>query len=177
MDPDLAGSIRLLCLDVDGVLTDGRIMLDSSGQEIKAFHVRDGLGIKLWQQAGHAVAIITSRSSPAVTHRAAELGIEHVFQGCRDKHQALEELLGRLGISHGETAAMGDDLPDLPVLSSVGLPIAVSDAAPEVREAAKWITSTPGGHGAVRECIEKLLQHQGHWENLLAHWQTVSQER
>ncbi len=176
MDPETAGGIRLLCLDVDGVMTDGRIVYDEHGIESKRFHVRDGLAIKLWREAGHQIAIISSRSSEAVTRRAAELGIDHVHQGCRDKFAALESICRATGIEPQHAAAMGDDLPDLPVFHAVGLPIAVADAAVEVRNAAALVTSTPGGHGAVREVIEKILQAQGCWSDLLLRWQTARQE-
>lgn len=176
MDPETAGGIRLLCLDVDGVLTDGRIVYDDHGTETKRFHVRDGLGIKLWRDAGHDVAIISSRSSDAVTRRAAELGITHVHQGCDDKFAALEAVCEATGCTPRQAAAMGDDLPDLPVLQTVGLPIAVADAAPEVRASAALVTDTPGGHGAVREVVERLLKAQGCWDDLLARWQAVQQE-
>jgi len=176
MDPETAGGIRLLCLDVDGVLTDGRLVFDNSGNELKRFHVRDGLGIRLWLEAGHEVAIISSRSSEAVTRRAGELGISHVHQGCTDKLAALESVCAATGVAPAQAAAMGDDLPDLPVLNAVAMPIAVSDAAPEVRDAATWVTETPGGHGAVREVIERLLSSQGCWDELLTRWQSVRQE-
>ncbi|MEE2720153.1 MAG: HAD hydrolase family protein [Planctomycetota bacterium] len=176
MDPETAGGIRLLCLDVDGVMTDGRIVYDEHGVESKRFHVRDGLAIKLWRDAGHEVAIISSRSSEAVTRRAAELGVQHVHQGCRDKLTALESVSSATGIDLRHAAAMGDDLPDLPMLHAVALPIAVADAATEVRTAAALVTDTPGGHGAVREVIETLLQAQGCWDDLLSRWQTARQE-
>jgi 3-deoxy-D-manno-octulosonate 8-phosphate phosphatase (KDO 8-P phosphatase) len=177
MDPETAGGIRLLCLDVDGVLTDGRLVFDNNGNELKRFHVRDGLGIKLWLQAGHEVAIISSRSSEAVTRRAAELGISHVHQGCTDKLVALDAICDATGLAPGQAAAVGDDLPDLPVLNTVAMPIAVADGAKEVRDAAAWVTTTPGGHGAVREVIERLLTAQGCWDDLLTRWQAVQQGR
>ncbi len=177
MDPETAGGIRLLCLDVDGVLTDGRLVFDNHGNEHKRFNVRDGLGIKLWLDAGHQAAIISSRSSEAVTRRAAELGIVHVHQGCKDKLVALKSVCEATGCTPDQAAAVGDDLPDLPVLHSVALPVAVSDAAAEVREAASLVTETAGGHGAVREVIERILKAQGCWDGLLARWQTVRQGR
>ncbi len=176
MFPEGKANIRLLCLDVDGVLTDGRLVFDCNGIESKRFHVRDGLGIKLWIDAGHEAAIISSRSSEAVTRRAAELGITRVHQGCTDKLAVLQSICSDSGIDPAETAAVGDDLPDLPMLQAVGLPIAVSDAADEVRQAAGWVTSRPGGHGAVREVVEQLLKAQGCWNELLARWQTAQQK-
>ena len=168
MDPERATSIRLLCLDVDGVLTDGRIMLDADGREIKTFHVQDGMGIRLWQEAGHAVAIITSRTSEAVARRAAELGIEHVHQGCRDKLDALQAVFEATGHTPDETAAVGDDLPDLPMLNAVAMPVAVQNAVAELQAVASHTTTRAGGHGAVRELIEDLLRAQGRWDDLVA---------
>ena len=168
MDPERATSIRLLCLDVDGVLTDGRIMLDADGREIKTFHVQDGMGIRLWLDAGHDVAIITSRSSEAVTRRAAELGIEHVHQGCRDKMKTLQAVLDETGCTPDETAAVGDDLPDMPMLKAVTMPVAVNNAVSELKAIAVHTTTRDGGHGAVRELIEDLLRAQGRWDDLVA---------
>lgn len=155
--------IRLLVLDVDGVMTDGGIIIDDEGRETKVFHVRDGFGIRLWQRLGGEAAIITGRSSRVVSHRAAELRIQHVMQGVADKAEALAALLARSGRTARETAAIGDDLNDLPLLAAVGYPLAVADAAPEVRRAARFVTSRPGGRGAVREAIEHLLIAQGRW--------------
>lgn len=168
MDPERATTIRLLCLDVDGVLTDGRIVLDDQGRETKIFHVHDGQGLRLWQDAGHAVAIITSRTSEAVANRATELGIEHVHQGCPDKFDALQAVLDATGCSAQETAAVGDDLPDLQMLNAVALPVAVANAVNEVKEAASHVTAARGGHGAVRELVEDLLRAQGRWDALVA---------
>lgn len=168
MDPERATSIRLLCLDVDGVLTDGRITLDADGREVKTFNVHDGMGIRLWQEAGHDVAIITSRSSKAVASRAAELGIEHVHQGCRDKSDALQAILEATGCTLDEVAAVGDDLPDLPMLGAVALPVAVRNAVDELKAIATHTTERAGGQGAVRELIEDLLRAQGRWDDLVA---------
>lgn len=159
--------IRLLLLDVDGVLTDGHIIYTDRGEEIKFFHVRDGQGIKLVQQAGIEVALITGRHSPVVRHRAADLGINRVFQAIRDKIAVLDELLMSLHLDPQQVAAVGDDLVDLPLFAQVGLSIAVADAAPEVRTAAQWVTSLPGGRGAVREVCQLLLQAQGLWEKII----------
>lgn len=167
MDPERAASIRLLCLDVDGVLTDGRIILDGDGCESKVFHVHDGMGIRLWQDAGHAVAIITSRSSQAVSVRATELGITHLHQGVEDKHEALQQVLKDTGMSSSETAAVGDDLADLPMLASVGFPVAVANAVAEVKSTAVHVTMNSGGEGAIRELIEDLLRTQGRWDALV----------
>jgi 3-deoxy-D-manno-octulosonate 8-phosphate phosphatase (KDO 8-P phosphatase) len=162
--------IRLLLLDVDGVLTDGRIIYTDGGEEIKFFHVRDGQGIKMVQQAGIEVVLITGRHSKVVRHRAADLGINRVFQAVRDKIAVLVELLENLHLEPRQVAAVGDDLVDLPLFSQVGLAIAVADAAPEVRTAAQWVTSLPGGQGAVREVCELLLKTQGLWEKIMQNW-------
>jgi 3-deoxy-D-manno-octulosonate 8-phosphate phosphatase (KDO 8-P phosphatase) len=168
MDPERATHIRLLCLDVDGVLTDGRIVIDADGRETKIFHVHDGQGIRLWQDAGHQVAIITSRSSDAVTRRAAELGIEHVHQGCSNKCDALHAVLDATGCTTDEVAAVGDDLPDLAMLYEAAMPVAVANAVDEVKAIATHVTTRSGGCGAVRELVEDLLRAQGRWDDLIA---------
>jgi len=152
-----ARRIRLLVLDVDGVLTDGRLFLSAAGEELKVFHVRDGSGLVAVRRAGIEVAIVSGRDSPAVTRRAAELGIRHVRQGVADKGQELDRLLAELGVDAAETACVGDDTPDLPMLRRAGLAIGVSDAHPALLEAAHWITRSPGGRGAVREVCDLLL--------------------
>ncbi|MBL1216334.1 MAG: HAD-IIIA family hydrolase [Planctomycetes bacterium] len=149
--------IRLLILDVDGVLTTGHVALDYEGREIKTFHARDGFGIQAWMRTGHEVALITGRAGTALAARARELGVRHVYQGCKDKRDALQDVLGRCGISSSRAAAIGDDLPDLHILNGVGYPMAVRDAVAEVRQAARFVTSAPGGQGAVREAIEHLM--------------------
>ena len=154
---DRARRVRLLVLDVDGVLTDGRLYVAASGEEFKVFHVRDGAGIVALQRAGIAVAIISGRDSAAVSHRADELGIRHVRQGVADKAAALRSLLGELGVAAEQTACVGDDTPDLPMLAAAGLAIAVADAHPAVRAAAHWVTRANGGCGAVRETCDLLL--------------------
>ena len=161
-------AVRLLVLDVDGVLTDGSIVYSDSGEEFKRFHVRDGSAIKLWQRAGHAVAFLSGRSSAAVSRRAAELGVTLVLQGRADKSAALDEILAACGMTASETCAVGDDLQDLPVLTRAGVAVAVADACPEVRAAADYVTMTPGGSGAVREVVEHLLKLQGRWAGLAA---------
>ena len=162
--PDPAQQVRLVALDVDGVLTDGGLHYDPEGREQKRFHVADGLGIKLLRRAGLEVAIISGRASPAVAARARELGIAHLHQGVEDKRALLDQLLARLELCPAQVAYMGDDLPDLPVLRVVGFPAAPADARPEVRQAARWVTSAPGGRGAVRELAEHLLKAQGKWD-------------
>ncbi|WP_153557486.1 KdsC family phosphatase [Roseimaritima sediminicola] len=165
-DASLAAKIKLILSDVDGVLTNGQIIYDNSGVETKAFHVRDGLGIKLWQRAGHQFGILTSRNSQIVRMRAAELGIETVRQGIESKWPAAAEMIEALGLTPEQTCYIGDDLPDLSVLRRVALPIAVADAAADVRAAATWITKAAGGEGAVREVIERLLRAQDVWEEV-----------
>jgi 3-deoxy-D-manno-octulosonate 8-phosphate phosphatase (KDO 8-P phosphatase) len=152
-----ARNIRLLVLDVDGVLTDGRLYLSAAGEELKVFHVRDGSGLVAVQRAGITVAIISGRDSAAVTRRAAELGIRHVRQGVADKGAALDQLLDELGVSAAETACVGDDTPDVPMLRRAGLAIGVADAHPALLAAAHWVTHSNGGQGAVREACDLLL--------------------
>jgi 3-deoxy-D-manno-octulosonate 8-phosphate phosphatase (KDO 8-P phosphatase) len=152
-----ARHVRLLVLDVDGVMTDGRLFLSASGEEFKVFHVRDGAGLVAVQRAGITVAIISGRSSAAVAHRAEELGIGHVRQGVTDKGEELEQLQAELGIAAGETACVGDDTPDMPLLRSAGLAIGVADAHPTLLGAAHWVTPSAGGRGAVREVCDLLL--------------------
>ncbi len=152
-----ARRIRLLVLDVDGVLTDGRLYLSPSGEELKVFHVRDGAGLVAVQKAGITVAIISGRQSTAVVQRAAELGIRHVRQGARDKAAELASLQGELRIAAEATACVGDDTPDLPMLATAGLAVAVADAHPALRPVVHWVTNAPGGLGAVREVCDLLL--------------------
>lgn len=169
--PDLqarAAKIELLLLDVDGVLTDGRIVYTADRVEIKRFHVRDGSGLKFWHNLGKRSAIISGRTSRAVELRAAELGIALVFQGQSDKLSAFAAVLVEAGLRADQVCAIGDDLPDLPVLRRAGLAIAVADACAEVRDAADYVTAMPGGRGAVRDAIEWLLKLQGRWDGIVA---------
>lgn len=165
--------IRCLVLDVDGVLTDGSILLDDRGVETKRFNVRDGQGIATWIRLGFEVAIITRRRSRgeagegAVMHRARELGIRHVIQGAPDKAAALHEVRRLTGVPFEHMAYIGDDWPDIPAMNLVGLPVAVADAVDEVRSSAAWITTRPGGRGAVRETIERILDAAGLRNRLL----------
>jgi 3-deoxy-D-manno-octulosonate 8-phosphate phosphatase (KDO 8-P phosphatase) len=149
--------IKCLILDVDGVLTDGSIWLNEHGVELKRFHIHDGLGIKRLQSAGITVAIISGRSSQAVTARMTELQVPYVYQGCADKLAVFNQLIQKLGIKPSEVAYAGDDLPDLPVMRVVGLSIAVANACPEVRACAHWLTEKTGGNGAVREICDRIL--------------------
>jgi 3-deoxy-D-manno-octulosonate 8-phosphate phosphatase (KDO 8-P phosphatase) len=159
-----AKKVRLLLLDVDGVMTDGRLGFDGEGREIKFFYARDGIGIKLLQEAGIRVGILSGRRARVVALRAKELGISLVRQRIRDKAQALEEILETERLRPEQVCYMGDDLVDLPVLRRVGFPVAVADAVPEVKFMAHLVTRNPGGRGAVREVCEKILKIQGKWE-------------
>lgn len=159
--------IEVLFLDVDGVLTDGSIVYYDRVAEIKAFHVRDGSGLKLWQRAGKRAGIISGRTSPCVDVRAAELGVDPVVQGAADKLAVFDELLKSMALSREQACFIGDDVPDLPVLRHCGLAAAVADACPEVIADAHYVARLPGGRGAVREVIEVILHSQGIWPKLL----------
>jgi 3-deoxy-D-manno-octulosonate 8-phosphate phosphatase (KDO 8-P phosphatase) len=152
------GKIELLVLDVDGVLTDGRLYFSSRGESLKVFHVRDGHGIKLLMQSGVAVAALSGRRSAAVTARMRELKVPHVVQGCRDKVEALRRLASGLGIDPLACACMVDETSDLPLMAAVGFAAAVADAHPLVLAAAHWVSTAAGGHGAVRELCDALLR-------------------
>jgi 3-deoxy-D-manno-octulosonate 8-phosphate phosphatase (KDO 8-P phosphatase) len=167
---DRAAGIELLLLDVDGVLTDGGIVYTAESVEIKRFHVRDGSGLKFWHESGKRSAIISGRKSPAVELRARELRIAHVQEGQADKLRAFHALLETARLDASQVCAIGDDLPDLPVLRSAGLAVAVADACPEVRGMADLVTARAGGHGAVREAIEWLLNLQGRWGEVVARY-------
>ncbi len=163
-----ARQIKLLVLDVDGVLSDGVLLYGNSGEETKGFFTADGLGIKLLAAAGVPVAIITGRQSEIVKRRAAELGIERIVQGRDDKLTALEELLSTLDISIDEVAYMGDDLPDLAAIQAAGLGMTVADGDEFVASFADWRSQRPGGRGAVREACEFILDAQGRLEEARA---------
>ena len=160
-------AIELMLADVDGVLTDGRVEFDNQGIETKRFHVRDGLGIKLWQKAGNRFGIVTQRSSQIVKMRASELGVTIVRQGSADKLTTLREIQAELDLADEQVCYIGDDLPDLPVIRAVGLGVAVADAAAEVRQSADFVTDLPGGSGAVRETIEMILKAQRRWDDFV----------
>jgi 3-deoxy-D-manno-octulosonate 8-phosphate phosphatase (KDO 8-P phosphatase) len=162
MGPELS-KIRLLLLDVDGIMTDGRIHYTEHGDEIKSFDVKDGHGLKLLQRAGIQVGIITGRCSSIVKRRADELGIEILYQGAKDKIIPYEEILRERGFRDDEVAYMGDDLVDLPILLRVGFSATVVDAVAEVKEHVHYVASRPGGRGAVREVCEVLLKHTDGW--------------
>jgi 3-deoxy-D-manno-octulosonate 8-phosphate phosphatase (KDO 8-P phosphatase) len=163
-----AKQIRLLALDVDGVLTDGSIMLDDNGVETKRFNVRDGQGLAAWIKMGFEVAIITRRSGQALQHRCRELGITRIVQGCQDKSAALDQVIADTGIPAVQIAYIGDDWPDMPALRRAGFPITPADADPRVQRLAALITTASGGRGAVREAIEHILASQGLLDTTIA---------
>ncbi|RKZ94187.1 MAG: 3-deoxy-manno-octulosonate-8-phosphatase KdsC [Gammaproteobacteria bacterium] len=156
-----ASAIKLLICDVDGVMTDGRLFFGDNGMEYKAFHSRDGLGIMMLQRSGIPLAIITARTSDVVTHRMKNLNINLVFQGQLSKVQAFEDICQQLQLSPEQVAYVGDDLVDLPVMKKAGLSIAVADAHEQVKRIADWTTRHNGGHGAVRDVCELLMEAQG----------------
>ena len=149
--------IQLLVLDVDGVLTDGRLYYGAGGEVAKSFHVRDGYGLRMALDAGLHIAIISGRPSQGAQHRFDELGIEHVFLACREKNKTLTSLQKQLGVSPAQTAVMGDDIPDLEMMRLAGLKIAVADAHADIKRAADFVTTCRGGEGAVREVCDALL--------------------
>jgi YrbI family 3-deoxy-D-manno-octulosonate 8-phosphate phosphatase len=161
-------AIELFLCDVDGVLTDGRVILDNQGIETKQFHIRDGLGIRLWQRSGGKFGLITGRSSHVVKLRAVELEIQIVRQGADDKLAVAQSILAELKLKPEQVAYIGDDLPDLPVMRYVGLGVAVADACAELKQAAHHVTTAAGGQGAVRETIELVLKSQRRWDDAIA---------
>jgi len=165
--------VQLLLLDVDGVLTDGGVTWNNQGIESKTFHIRDGLGLRAWQKAGGRTGIVTGRSSHVVQLRAAELGIGIVRQAVEDKLEAAAAIVAECGLSWEQTAFIGDDLPDLPVVMRCGAGVAVADACPELVAAAALVTRLPGGRGAVREVIERMLRARGSWDAIVARYATM----
>jgi 3-deoxy-D-manno-octulosonate 8-phosphate phosphatase (KDO 8-P phosphatase) len=163
---DLCRGIEALILDVDGVLTDGRIIYGDQ-DELKFFHVRDGSGLWAWKRAGKEAVILSGRTSYAVVRRAQEVGVTRILQGIADKASAYERLLGEAGWQPEQVACIADDFPDLGLLRNCGLAVAVADACFEVRSAAHYVTKMPGGGGAVREAIELILRIQGHWHQVV----------
>jgi len=160
-------SIRLLILDVDGVLTDGTVLLDGDGGELQRFSIQDGLGIRLWRQAGGKAAIWSARTSGAVRQRAKQFGIDLIEQGRENKLAAYESILRKTGFSDAEASVMGDDLLDGPAMRRCGLAIAPANAVEEIKQIAAHVTSRRGGQGAVRQAVEFLLKNQGRWEETL----------
>ncbi|TNF48646.1 phenylphosphate carboxylase subunit delta [bacterium] len=168
LNPETAAkNVKLIAFDVDGVLTDGRIFYTSSGEEIKSFNVRDGHAIKLAIRAGVEISLITGRTSHMVKLRAEELGIEHFYQGAKDKIPVLETLLAKLDLDPSQVAYLGDDVVDLPVILRVGLGCAVADAPEEVKERADVVMDSRGGEGAARDLIVFILKAQGLWDGLM----------
>lgn len=166
-----ARRIRVLLADVDGVLTDGHVwllsQLDGTTLELKSFDAHDGAGLSVLKLAGFRTGVITGRSSPAVTRRAAECGMDFVYQAVPVKIPVYEEIVKRAGVHDEEVAYVGDDLPDIPVMKRVGLAVAVANATPEVKRAAHYTTARSGGNGAIREVVELLLKSQGRWEEMI----------
>jgi 3-deoxy-D-manno-octulosonate 8-phosphate phosphatase (KDO 8-P phosphatase) len=163
---DRAARVRLLLLDVDGVLTDGIVWMHPDGTETKGFHIRDGAAIVWAQRAGIQVGLLSQRNSGATAHRAAQLAIRVVAQGVKNKLASYEQIVADAGLPDTAVAYMGDDLLDLPVIGRVGLAAAPADAAPEVRERVHWVSARGGGRGAVRELVELVLRAQGRWEGV-----------
>jgi 3-deoxy-D-manno-octulosonate 8-phosphate phosphatase (KDO 8-P phosphatase) len=162
-----ARDVRLIIFDVDGVLTDGSLFIGDDGQEYKAFHSKDGHGMVMLQQTGVQIAIISGRTSEVVRIRMASLGIEHVYQGKREKLPAYEELKQTTGLDDAQIAYVGDDVVDLPVMTRVGLAIAVQDAHPLTKQHAHWVTPSKGGRGAGREACELIMDAQDQLQPLL----------
>ena len=163
--------VRLVIFDVDGVLTDGRIILSDSGEETKEFDVQDGAGVKYLFRAGLKAAVLSGRRSRVVMQRCGELGISVLEQGALNKVEAYERILKKTGATDAEVCYVGDDLPDLPVMRRAGYPVAVPNARPEVRAAARYVTRSAGGRGAAREIIERILKAQGKWGRILSRYE------
>ncbi len=166
---DLA-DIEMLVMDVDGVLTDGTLVINADGSETKSFNSLDGPGIRMWQRAGLKVALISGRASEPTQRRAEQLQIEYVFQDCHNKLPVFEKLLEQLGLSPDKVAYIGDDLTDLPVIRYAGFGVTVANAVDEVKKYADYVTTRPGGSGAVREVIEYILKNSGRWQKLMARY-------
>jgi len=162
-----AAQVRLLLLDCDGVLTDGRITPVEGGEELKSFHTRDGHGLVMLHRAGLRSGVISGRKSRLVELRAADLGVSYVRQGALDKIEVFESLLAEAGVAPEHAAYVGDDVVDIPLMRRSGLAVAVADASPDTRDAAHHVTTLPGGHGAVREVCELILKAQGRWDELM----------
>lgn len=164
-------TVKLLILDVDGVLTDGKIIINDQGIETKHFDVRDGHGLKLLMRYEVGVALITGRRSSVVEHRAKDLGIEAVYQGIWNKAETYEEILQKMNLHAEQTAFVGDDIVDIPIMRRVGFAVAVRDAAEETKKIAHYVTKRKGGHGAVREVCELILKAQDHWQDVVKKYQ------
>ena len=162
--------IQLLAMDVDGVLTDGTLVINADGSECKFFNSMDGHGIRMWQRAGLKVALISGRASEPTQRRAEQLQIEYVFQDCHNKLPVFEKLLEQLGLAPNKAAYIGDDLTDLPVIRYAGFGVTVANAADEVKQYADYVTTRTGGNGAVREVIEYILKNTGRWQELMTRY-------
>jgi 3-deoxy-D-manno-octulosonate 8-phosphate phosphatase (KDO 8-P phosphatase) len=162
--------IQMLVLDVDGVLTDGTLTIDGDGSESKSFSVLDGHGIRLWRRAGLKVTFLSGRAAEATRMRAKQLDVEYVLEDCHYKLDALEKFLGEVNLSPAQVAYVGDDLPDLPAIRHVGFGVAVANAVDEVKQHADFVTTRPGGGGAVREVIEYILKSTGRWRELMTRY-------
>ena len=167
MDRERLKNIKLLLLDVDGVLTDGGIIYTDSGEQVKIFNSRDGLGIRLLQDADIQVGIVTGRASPVLRHRCENLGIDLLFDGIADKASVLQEISAKTGIEPADMAFVGDDLVDLPLFARVGISVAVGDAHEAVKEKADWVTTSNGGSGAVREVCDEILKSKGLFDRIV----------
>lgn len=165
--PADASRIRWLLLDADGTLTDGGMFVHGHGSELKRFSVRDGFGLRAWLSTGREVAVITGRGDLSLRHRLADLGIQRVVSASGPKGEVVDRLLADQGVDRSSVAAMGDDIPDLPMLRRAAYPMAVADAAPEVKALARWVSASAGGHGAVREAVEHLLRAAGEWQSVV----------
>jgi 3-deoxy-D-manno-octulosonate 8-phosphate phosphatase (KDO 8-P phosphatase) len=163
----ITAKIKLLAMDVDGVLTDGSIILNHDGTESKCFNLLDGHGIRMWHRAGFKTAFISGRKTEATAHRASQLEVSYVFQGCREKCPVFERLLKDAKLDVSEAAYIGDDVMDIPLLRRVGFAAAVANAVDEVKQNAAFVTTRPGGSGAVREVIEYILKSSGRWDELM----------
>jgi len=166
--PSRCRRIQMILSDVDGVMTDGRLIYNNDGIETKRFHVRDGQGISLWRKAGYPFGLITLRDSHIVQKRARELNLEIVHQGAKDKAASMREILQEQKVEPDQVCYIGDDLPDVGAVRLAGLGVAVADACPELRNAANYVTQLPGGSGAVREIVELILKAQDRWDELIA---------
>jgi len=165
--PEKLKDIQLLLLDVDGVLTDGSIIYSDADSETKVFNVKDGFGLKLVMAAGIKVGLVTGRTSKALHRRCRDLGIRYIYDGVTQKARLLDKIVTETGVGPGNTAFIGDDLPDLPLMRHIGLSIAVADAHEIIRDYADWITAAPGGRGAVREVCDAVLKARGVWESIM----------
>lgn len=177
LEPERLQAIRALLLDVDGVLTDGRLSFDGEGRELKTFHVHDGSGLVFWNRTGHLSGFISGRDSRVVRDRAQELGVHEVHLGRLEKLSVYQDILQRHGLTDAQVCYVGDDLLDLPILERCGLPFTVPSASPEVKASVAMVTKREGGQGAVREVVETILQAKGIWSRIVAARGLLPRER